>query len=139
LVIVFFIAVLIIFKGPITFLKQESLKKYNWTSNKESIYLPYSKSVMNHLKDIGMQILKQVNDIGVAYATKAFGAENVEKAKDLVQNFSTDKAKTAANDVADYLNGKVQNKLKTIAEKVKSSSDGKPQVYNTSAASSESR
>jgi hypothetical protein len=87
MVIVFFIVMYFIFKGPITFLKQSGLEQNNWTNITESISLVYSDSDMEHLQELakvsGPLTLTQLTS---NVANKVLGEENVKKIKGNVTN-----------------------------------------------------
>jgi hypothetical protein len=106
-VIVFFIILFLVFRGPITFLKKDGLDKNNWTSNTESISLLYSETTMSNLEQLVAKGLSQLNDIGTAVANKALGKQNVDQIKDLVTNFSKDKAKDFGKNITKNLLEKV--------------------------------
>jgi hypothetical protein len=115
------------FRGPITFLKETGLEQNNWSSHTDSISLIYSETIMSQLKQLVGKGLKQLNDIGTSVANKAFGKENVDKIKDLVTNFSTDKA----NDLGKELTKNVLKKVDDYASKSKTLKSIKDSAINT--------
>jgi hypothetical protein len=126
-VIAFFALIFLFFRGPITFLKETGLEQNNWSSHTDSISLIYSETIMSQLKQLVGKGLKQLNDIGTSVANKAFGKENVDKIKDLVTNFSTDKA----NDLGKELTKNVLKKVDDYASKSKTLKSIKDSAINT--------
>lgn len=110
-VLVFFLLLVIYYRGPIVTAAPEVLKKNMWTSSKvDSINLPYSNSEMGLFNKFVENVLNKITNSAQKFATDTFGKENVDTAikfgNDLKQ-----KATNFANKAKEITVNKINNSI----------------------------